>query len=35
MLGLAKKRGVNPEAVIADSWYSSLNNLKYSTLKTK
>jgi hypothetical protein len=29
MLGLANKRGVNPEAIIADSWYSSLNNLKY------
>jgi hypothetical protein len=29
MLGLAKKRGINPEAVVADSWYSSLNNLKY------
>ena len=25
---LAKERGVKPEAVIADSWYSSLNNLK-------
>lgn len=29
MLGLAKRREVTPEAVIADSWYSSLDNLKY------
>ena len=29
LLGLAKRREVKPEAVIADSWYSSLNNLKY------
>jgi len=29
MLGLANKRGITPEAVVADSWYSSLNNLKY------
>lgn len=29
MLGMAGKRGVIPEAVVADSWYSSLNNLKY------
>ena len=29
MLGLASKRGISPEAVVADSWYSSLNNLKY------
>lgn len=28
MLGLTKKREVNPEVVIADSWYSSLDNLK-------
>lgn len=28
MLVLAKKRRVNPNAVIADTWYSSLNNLK-------
>jgi hypothetical protein len=28
MLELAKGRGVKPEAVIADSWYSSLDNLK-------
>ncbi len=28
MLKLAKGRGVNPEAVIADSWYSSLDNVK-------
>ena len=28
MLSLAKKRGVNPEAVVADTWYSSLKNLK-------
>ena len=29
LLRLAKGREVKPEAVIADSWYSSLNNLKY------
>lgn len=29
MLSLAKRREVKPEAVIADSWYSSLDNLKY------
>lgn len=29
MLGLAKKRGVVPMAVLADTWYSSLDNLKY------
>jgi len=29
MLGLAKKRGVCPCAVLADTWYSSLDNLKY------
>lgn len=29
MLGLAKKRGVCPLAVLADTWYSSLDNLKY------
>lgn len=28
MLHLAKEREVKPEAVIADSWYSSLDNLK-------
>lgn len=28
MLVNAKERGVNPEAIIADSWYSSLNNVK-------
>lgn len=28
MLHFAKERGVKPEAVIADSWYSSLDNLK-------
>ena len=28
MLQLAKERQVKPEAVIADSWYSSLDNLK-------
>lgn len=28
MLVNAKTRGVTPEAVIADSWYSSLNNVK-------
>lgn len=29
LLKLAKEREVKPEAVIADCWYSSLNNLKY------
>lgn len=29
LLRLAKEREVKPEAVIADSWYSSLDNLKY------
>jgi hypothetical protein len=29
MASLAKRRGVTPEAVIADSWYSSLDNLKH------
>lgn len=29
LLKLAKERQVKPEAVIADCWYSSLNNLKY------
>jgi len=29
MLRLAKGRGVKPEAVVADSWYSSLDNTKY------
>jgi|TARA_Y100000310_G_C20528802_1_gene737421 hypothetical protein len=28
MLSLAKKRGLNPSAVLMDTWYSSLNNLK-------
>lgn len=28
MLSLAKKRGLNPDAVVMDSWYSSLQNLK-------
>lgn len=28
MLALAKKRGIQPEAVVMDAWYSSLNNLK-------
>jgi len=28
MLKEAKRRGVNPEAVVADSWYSSLDNVK-------
>jgi hypothetical protein len=28
MLSSAKKRGLEPEMVVADSWYSSLNNLK-------
>ncbi len=29
MLKLAKRREVKPEAVLANSWYSSLDNLKY------
>lgn len=29
MLGLAKDRGVAPKAVVADTWYSSLDNLKF------
>lgn len=28
MLVLGKKRGINPEAVVADTWFSSLDNLK-------
>ena len=28
MLKLAKRRGVKPKAVVADSWYSSLDNVK-------
>nr|WP_063655590.1 transposase [Candidatus Arsenophonus triatominarum] len=28
MLALAKKRGIKPEAVAMDAWYSSLDNLK-------
>lgn len=28
MLKLAKERGIKPEAVVMDSWYSSLDNLK-------
>ena len=28
MLSLAKKRGLNPQAVLFDTWYSSLKNLK-------
>jgi hypothetical protein len=28
MLKSAKQRGINPQAVVADSWYSSLDNLK-------
>ncbi len=28
MLSLAKKRGINPSAVVIDAWYSSLKNLK-------
>ncbi|WP_187290974.1 hypothetical protein WH390_00250 [Candidatus Arsenophonus nilaparvatae] len=28
MLALAKKRGIIPEAVVMDAWYSSLDNLK-------
>lgn len=29
ILSLAKERGINPEAVVMDSWYSSLENLKH------
>lgn len=29
MLGVANNRGIKPEAVVADSWYGSLNNLKF------
>jgi hypothetical protein len=29
MLSLAKEREINPEAVVMDAWYSSLENLKY------
>jgi len=29
MLDLSQNRGVTPEAVVADSWYGSLNNLKH------
>jgi len=29
LLKLAKRRGVNPEVILADTWYSSLDNLKY------
>lgn len=28
MLKLAKARGIEPEAVVMDAWYSSLDNLK-------
>lgn len=28
MLKLAKQRGINPEAIVVDAWYSSLDNLK-------
>jgi hypothetical protein len=28
MLKLAKDRGIEPEAVVMDAWYSSLDNLK-------
>jgi hypothetical protein len=28
MLILSHKRGIKPEAIVADSWYSSLNNVK-------
>lgn len=28
MLKLAESRGINPDAVVMDAWYSSLNNLK-------
>ncbi|WP_442890371.1 hypothetical protein [Arsenophonus sp. PmNCSU2021_1] len=28
MLTLAKKRGIMPEVVVMDAWYSSLDNLK-------
>lgn len=29
MLSLAKARGINPEAVVMDAWYSSLENLNH------
>ena len=29
MLSLAKERGIKPEAVVMDAWYSSLENLKH------
>lgn len=29
MLKLAKNRGLNPQAVVADSWFSSLKNVKF------
>jgi hypothetical protein len=29
MLSLAKIRGINPEAVVMDAWYSNLENLKH------
>ena len=29
MLKSAKQRGIKPDAVVMDTWYSSLNNLKY------
>ena len=28
MLALAKKRGINPSALVMDAWYFSLKNLK-------
>ncbi len=29
LISLASKRGIKPEAVVADSWYSSLDNVKH------
>lgn len=29
ILSFAKARGINPEAVVMDAWYSSLGNLKH------
>lgn len=30
MLSLAKERGINPQTVVMDAWYSSLENLKHT-----
>ena len=29
MLTLAKERGINPDAVVMDAWYSGLESLKH------